>query len=477
MRGEEREERTNEVMPDIQSGEQLLGLIIIAAPVLLVMILGLTNLFESRLTEAGTARLVKVVNVIGSIAALLLLGTMLVFGERHVPVDLGNWVDIPHFHFRLKFIFDRLSIPFVVLTFTLCGTIGAFGERYMHREAGYHRFFMMYSIFVMGMVLTAAAGTIETLFTGWEFVGLSSAFLVAFFQERPAPVRNGLHVWTVYRISDAALLIAAVALHHLTGEGDFDQLLSVDSWPEGHVAASVTSSQAFLVGLLFLIAAAGKSALIPFSGWLPRAMEGPTPSSAVFYGALSVHLGAFLLFRFSPLIEKSWLLQTAVILAGLSTAFFAALADRVQTDIKCSLVYASLTQVGLIIAEIGLGWDYIPLVHLIGHACLRTLQFLRAPSLLLDRAVLENAVGRQLSRAEDQWILGLPPHWQRRLYWYGMERGAWDAWLQRLVVVPFTRVFQLCDRWERRWTDFVNGVAHRAEPPQSDHAESLGELP
>src|SRR6185295_8654452 len=106
-----------------------------------------------------------------------------------------------------------------------------------------------------------------------------SAMLVAFFHERLAPVRNGLRVWIVYRISDAALLIAAVVLHHLSGEGDFAALMGQTqglAWPEGHV--TLTASQALIVGLLLLVAAAGKSALVPFSGWLPRAMEGPTPS-------------------------------------------------------------------------------------------------------------------------------------------------------------------------------------------------------
>ena len=101
---------------------------------------------------------------------------------------------------------------------------------------------MLYAIFVLGMVVTSLAGTIETLFTGWELVGLSSALLVAFFQERPAPARNGLWVWVVYRVSDAALLLAAVVMHHLRGEGDFDKLLGTGPWPDGH--ASVAPHQA-----------------------------------------------------------------------------------------------------------------------------------------------------------------------------------------------------------------------------------------
>jgi NADH-quinone oxidoreductase subunit L len=459
------------------SGTNVLELIVVGAPLLLVMVLGLSLLFEHKLSEVVTGRLIQAVNCVGLAAALLLLASMLLTDKTHVELDLGNWVAIDQFHFRLKVIFDRLSVPFVILTFALCGTVGAFAVKYLHREPGYHRFFMMYAFFVMGMILTSAAGTIETLFTGWEFVGLSSAFLVAFFHERPSPVRNGFLVWSTYRISDAALLTAAVVLHHLTGHGDFDQLLGAQSWPRQEVHEAITSTEAFVVGCLLLAAAAGKSGLIPFSGWLPRAMEGPTPSSAVFYGALSVHLGAFLLLRFSPLLAVSPSLQWCVVALGLSTALFAALAGRVQTDIKCALTYASLTQVGLIVAEIGMGWDYIPLVHLIGHACLRTLQFLRAPSVLHDRHVLENAVGRSLAGCQDFWLAHLPPVWQGRLYRYGLERGYWDVWLQRLIVAPFLQAFRACDRWEHQWANWLNGApshsAHRA-PHQAD---SLGELP
>src|SRR5262249_33286198 len=148
-----------------------------------------------------------------------------------------------------------------------------------------------------------------------------------------------------------------------------------------------TPTQALVVGLLLVVAAAGKSALVPFSGWLPRAMEGPTPSSAVFYGALSVHLGAFLLLRMSSLLSASPALAGLVVALGLVTAVCAHVTGSVQTDIKSALSFASLAQVGLIVAEIGLGawfpflW-YVALAHLLGHACVRTLQFVRAPTLL-----------------------------------------------------------------------------------------------
>jgi NAD(P)H-quinone oxidoreductase subunit 5 len=363
------------------------------------------------------------------------------------------------FHFHLKFVFDRLSVPFVILSFVLTGTIGAFANQYLHREPGYGRFFILYAIFLVGMVVATVAGTIEVLFLGWELVGLSSALLVAYFHEREGPVINGQRVWSVYRVADAAFLIAAVTLHHLTGEGDFSKLMGSEPWPAG--VAAMNSSQALFVGFLLLIAAAGKSALIPFSGWLPRAMEGPTPSSAVFYGALSVHLGTFLLLRVGPVLSASPLLSASVVILGFSSAIYGVLVGRVQSDVKTALAFASLTQVGIITAEIGLGLRYIPLIHIIGHACLRTLQLVRAPTLLHDYHQLENAIGDHLHAAPSAWERVIPTRLRVALYRLAIERGYLDALIDEFIARPFVRIFRMCDALERRWTDFLTGTESR----------------
>ena len=172
---------------------------------MLFVALGLASLFDHPFSERATGRLVHAAVLTGLLSSIMLLVLMLAWGTRHVAIEIGNWVVIPDvYHFSVKLIFDRLSVPFVILSFVLCGVIGAFANRYMHREAGFHRFFICYAMFLLGMAITSLAGTIETLFAGWELVGLSSALLVAFFLFRPAPVRNGLCVWTVYRIPDAA---------------------------------------------------------------------------------------------------------------------------------------------------------------------------------------------------------------------------------------------------------------------------------
>src|SRR5690606_14365829 len=240
-------------------------------------------------SESAIGRLTQIAVLTGLAAALAILAWMLGRGTRLVTVQWGDWVSLPseHFHFAVAFVFDRLSIPFVILSYVLCGIVGAFASVYLRREPGYVRFFAFYSLFLLGLIVTSVAGSIETLFFGWELDGVSSAILVAFYQDRPEPASNCQWIWSVYRCSDAAFLLAAVSLHHYAGSGEFQTIVGGAPWPAGE--AALTSTQAAVVGGLLLIAAAAKSALVPFSGWLPRAMEGPTPSSAIFYGALSVH--------------------------------------------------------------------------------------------------------------------------------------------------------------------------------------------
>jgi NAD(P)H-quinone oxidoreductase subunit 5 len=439
----------------------VLGLGVVVFPALLLAVLGLASLVGRPLNERGIGRVTQTCVVGGLVCAVAVLLLMLVSDRKQVPVELGNWVVIPqeHFHFHLKFVFDRLSVPFAILSFVLIGTIGAFANQYLHREPGFRRFFLLYAVFLLGMIVASLAGTIEVLFLGWELVGLSSALLVAYYQERQAPIFNGQRVWSVYRVADAAFLVAAVMLHHLTGGGEFSKLLGDAPWPEG--VAVMTSNQAFFVGLLLLIAAAGKSALIPFSGWLPRAMEGPTPSSAVFYGALSVHLGTYLLLRVSPILDLSLGLRVVVVLLGLASAVYGAMMARAQPDVKSGLAFASLTQVGIITAEIGCGLRYFALIHIIGHACLRTLQLLRAPALLQDYHLMENAIGEHLPSEPSAWERLVPSRLRLAIYRVSLERGLLDSMMDEYIMRPFLRLFRWCDSMERRWTDFLSGTQSR----------------
>jgi NAD(P)H-quinone oxidoreductase subunit 5 len=175
-------------------------------------------------------------------------------------------------------------------------------------------------------------------------------------------------------------------------------------------------------------------------------------------------------------LELSPVLRGVVIALGLVTAAFAALSGRVQTDVKSALSYACLTQIGVIVIEIGLGFYYLALVHIIGHACLRTLQFLRAPTLLRDYSTLENAIGNRLPHTQGSWEDRLSPKWQARLYRFGMERAYLDTLLSDYVVSPFLRIFKKCDGWERRWTDWLSGGQSRESDRVRPQLGSLEEF-
>jgi NAD(P)H-quinone oxidoreductase subunit 5 len=175
-------------------------------------------------------------------------------------------------------------------------------------------------------------------------------------------------------------------------------------------------------------------------------------------------------------LELSTALHIAVVSVGLLTAVVAAMISRVQTDIKSALAFASLTQVGIIIAEIGLGLRYIALVHILGHACLRTLQLLRAPSLLHDYHTLENAIGSHLHHEPGFWERALPRAIQPWFYRFALERGYMDSLLDAWLVEPFLKIFRWCDAAERTWTDWLSGAHSRESDDIESHAEIVEEL-
>jgi NAD(P)H-quinone oxidoreductase subunit 5 len=351
-------------------------------------------------------------------------------------LSYGAWSASHDGGIAIEFLVDRQSLAFAALSAAIAGVVSAFSNRYLHRESGYNRYFVLLAMFVTGMLLVALAGNVEVLFIGWEFVGLSSALLVGFFQERPAPVSNALRVLSVYRISDAAMLSAAVLLRHIAGT---DSLSLLFGGTRAASTVALTGTHATVIAVLLIVAVAGKSALLPFSSWLPRAMEGPTPSSAVYYGSLSIHAGCFLLLRSGPLLEHSIAARFLAGGLGAVTAIFAGITTRVQSDVKSSLAFAALAQVGIIVVEIAIGWYTIAFLHLAGHACFRLLQFLSAPNVLHDLHGIESAIGERPAPSGGYLEGVASDRTRRRLYLIALERGFLDSILDRAVVEPFTR--------------------------------------
>jgi NADH-quinone oxidoreductase subunit L len=423
----------------------VLVLVGVGSPALLLVLLGVASLVNRPLSERWTGLLAASSM---ALACLALLVAFIVYGVTRPGTQLlsyGAWTTAYEGGIAIEFLVDRLSLAFAALSTAIAGVVSAFSNRYLHRESGYNRYFVLLAMFVTGMLLVALAGNVAVLFIGWEFVGLSSALLVAFFHERPAAVSNALRVFSVYRISDAAMLSAAVLLRHVAGTDSLSLLFG----GAGGVSTSSLGPAATVIAFLLILAVACKSALLPFSSWLPRAMEGPTPSSAVYYGSLSIHAGCFLLLRSAPLLEQ---IPAARLLAGglgATTALFAGIATRVQSDVKSSLAYASLTQVGLIVVEIALGWYTLAFVHLAGHACFRLLQFLSAPNVLHDLHGLEAAMGDRAAPLAGDFAILRSDRARQRLFLVALERGFLDQLLDRFVVEPFIRLAQLLTRLDQ----------------------------
>jgi NADH:ubiquinone oxidoreductase subunit 5 (subunit L)/multisubunit Na+/H+ antiporter MnhA subunit len=407
------------------------------SPAILLLALGTASLLNRPLPERWTASLAGGAMLI-SFAALSL--AFVVYGVTATDTQLlsyGAWSTSHERGIAIEFLVDRLSLAFAALSAAVAGVVSAFSNRYLHRESGYNRYFVLLALFVTGILLIALAGNIQVLFVGWEFVGLSSALLVAFFHERPAAAANAFRVLSVYRISDAAMLSAAVLLRNVAGTDSLSLLFGRATASSANV---LSGTDATVIAVLLIVAVAGKSALLPFSGWLPRAMEGPTPSSAVYYGALSIHAGCFLLLRSAPLLEQSPAARLVAGTLGAATALFAGLTTRVQSDVKSSLAYASLTQVGIIVIEIALGWYTIAFLHLAGHACFRLLQFLSAPNVLHDLHGIEDAIGNRPSAQAGYLEMIASESTRRRLFLFALERGFLDSMLDRVVVEPFMRM-------------------------------------
>jgi len=442
----------------------VLVLVGVASPMLLFVSLGIASLLDRPLSERWTGPLAASAMTIACAALLLALaayGT----GNTAYPLSYGAWSASHEGGIAIEFLVDRLSLAFAALSAAIAGVVAAFSNRYLHRERGYNRYFVLLAMFVSGILLVALAGNVAVLFVGWELVGLSSALLVAFFHERPAAVANAFRVVSVYRIGDAAMLSAAVLLRHVAGTDSVALLFGGSA-----SAAGVTVGNATIIATLLIIAVACKSALLPFSSWLPRAMEGPTPSSAVYYGSLSIHAGCFLLLRAAPLLEQAPAARLLVGVLGAATALFAAVTTLVQSDVKSSLAYASLTQVGLIVLEIAIGWYTIAFVHLAGHACFRLLQFLSAPNVLHDLHGLEETIGRHANHPDG--VAMLPSDRVRqRLFLAALERGFLDSALDRWVVEPFMRLTRLLTRVDEWLCEAVLPVNRAAAIDAEDRDE------
>jgi NADH:ubiquinone oxidoreductase subunit 5 (subunit L)/multisubunit Na+/H+ antiporter MnhA subunit len=411
----------------------------ILAPLVAVAVIGLIVLLADRHPSERVAAKVLGAGLMASvIASLLVVAAYAGLFGRPVrgDIEFANWLRIGDFVIPTVFLVDGISVTISLFAAILTALVARFSVTYLHKEAGFVRFFTLLGVFATGTQLVALAGALELFFAGWEMIGISSAFFIGFFHERDEPVRSSIRAFATYRFSDAGLLIATVTTFELLGSARFSAFGG---------AAALPPAEATAIALLFLISAMGKSAQLPFSGWLPRAMEGPTPSSALFYGAVSIHAGLFLLLRVWPVLEVSLIARSVGVVVGLATAIYATAVVRVHTDAKGALAHATLAQVGLILAEICLGWTALALAHLVCHAFLRLGQYLKAPNTIHD----SHRLGHHGHPAGPDLLARWSPTASARLYAASLHRLRLDDRID-LAFSPVLALARGIDRVDRR---------------------------
>ncbi len=375
-----------------------------------------------------------------------LVGTVIFFicwlCTNHKALNLKDIVlyQSADYEFYIDFYFDKITATYLLVGAFLTFLVTTYSRYYLHREPGYKRFFNTILFFYIGYNIAVISGNFETLFVGWEILGISSFLLIAFYRERYLPVKNAVKVFSIYRIGDVGLILAMWASHHLWHENiTFMKLNNYELVHEHLVSHSMIG---VFISLTILVTALAKSAQLPFSSWLPRAMEGPTPSSAIFYGSLSVHLGVFLLLRTFPFWEHQLSIRILIGVLGLFTAIITTGIARVQSSVKSQIAYASIAQIGLIFIEVAAGFENLALFHFAGNAFLRTYQLLVSPSVVsyLIREQFYNFSPRQRSIESS-----FPKKIQYTLYILCLKEWNLDSFMYRVFWNPFKKLGKSLD--------------------------------
>jgi NADH-quinone oxidoreductase subunit L len=323
----------------------------------------------------------KQVGVIGTgvVAASFVLAVvsfvlLLHHSAREVTVNLFSWISVGTLHVPAALLVDPLSITMCLFVTGISALIHLYSIGYMHGEKDFRKFFLYMNLFVFSMLLLVLANNLVLTFVGWEGVGLCSYWLVSYYFDRDSAASAGKKAFIYNRVGDVGMLIAMFLLfsrlHTLTYLAIFER------------AGTLTPTVATLVVLALLLAATGKSAQIPLFNWLPDAMEGPTPVSALIHAATMVTAGVYLLVRMSPVLALSHSGRLTIAVIGGVTAFVAATIATSQKDIKKVLAFSTISQIGYMVLAVGVGAYGAAIFLMISHAFFKALLFLGSGSVI-----------------------------------------------------------------------------------------------
>ena len=298
-------------------------------------------------------------------------------GTPYPEQTLFTWMAAGDFVVDFGFQIDPLSLVMMMVVTGVGSIIHIYSIGYMYKEYSYYRYFAYLNLFLFSMLLLVMGSNFLVMFIGWEGVGLCSYFLIGYYFEKKSACDAGVKAFIVNRVGDFAFLLAIFGIFQMFGTLDFSAVMA---------AAPTTliydSEAATLITLALFIGATGKSAQIPLYTWLPDAMEGPTPVSALIHAATMVTAGVYMVVRCSALFNMAPLTMMIVALVGGGTALFAATIGTCQYDIKRVLAYSTISQIGYMFLACGVGAYTAAIFHLVTHAFFKACLFLGAGSII-----------------------------------------------------------------------------------------------
>ena len=355
--------------------------IAVFAPIIGSLIAGL---FGRRIGDRPSELVTIVCMVVAAICGLISFIPVLSGEALPGVVSLGTWISAGSFEVTWALRYDTLSAVMVAMVTFISTLIHIYSVGYMSHDATVPRFFSYLSLFTFAMLMLVTADNLAQLFFGWEGVGLASYLLIGYWYDRPSANAAAMKAFIVNRVADLFFAVGIALVFAIFGSINFDDIF-------GHIQDHIGQTYHVLggswrayevIGVLLFIGAAGKSAQLGFHVWLPDAMEGPTPVSALIHAATMVTAGVFLMARMSPILEFAPFALGVITVIGASTALFAATIGCTQNDIKRVIAYSTCSQLGYMFLAAGVGAYQASMFHLFTHAFFKALLFLSAGSVI-----------------------------------------------------------------------------------------------
>ncbi|GAA4438380.1 NADH-quinone oxidoreductase subunit L [Phytohabitans houttuyneae] len=421
---------------------------------------------------------------VGSIAVSFVLGLIYFLqlrglDNKSVELKLFDFISVGSFHVDFGLLFDPLSAVFVLLITGVGSLIHLYAVGYMEHDPGRRKFFGYFNLFAAAMLLLVLGNNFVMLYFGWEGVGLASYLLIAFWYDRPSAATAGKKAFLMNRVGDAGFAIAIFLMFQQLGSTNYADVFN----GVGELSAGVV----LMLGLLLLLGATGKSGQFPLQAWLPDAMEGPTPVSALIHAATMVTAGVYLIARSNPVFSANETLQMVVVSVGALTLLIGCIIGCAKDDIKRVLAWSTVSQIGYMFLGVGLGGGAyaLAIIHLLAHGFFKAGLFLGAGSVMHgmhDQTDIRR-FGGLWRYMKITWatfglawlaIIGIPPlsgyFTKEPIIVAAFEREGWTAWLfgmaallgAALTAFYMTRLFVLTFHGPKRWTEDID---HPHESP------------